>query len=213
MVWRTGSCSTAERPRCSASQLFATQRAWPKPSQTFRGLDGSGALMTIRDGTPHGPPDPVTSGGSNHGMWSRPGRFGGRTNARRGSRPLGRAGSPVRDPRRSRMAVNVEFWRAVLGYEAMSDDDAVDPLGHGSTVWMEKTTRPGRCGTPCTLTCWSRANTWRRGSRRHSPQGPHRRRLRGATELHARRRDRDPGGSHRMAGRAALSYSTVDAVR
>lgn len=33
--------------------------------------------------------------------------------------------------------VDVEFWRAVLGYAPMADDNAVDPLGHGSTVWMQ----------------------------------------------------------------------------
>lgn len=33
---------------------------------------------------------------------------------------------------------DVGFWRAVLGYVAMSDDNAVDPLGHGSTVWMQE---------------------------------------------------------------------------
>lgn len=32
---------------------------------------------------------------------------------------------------------DVRFWRAILGYAAMSDDNAVDPLGHGSTVWMQ----------------------------------------------------------------------------
>ncbi|WP_027344951.1 VOC family protein [Hamadaea tsunoensis] len=40
-------------------------------------------------------------------------------------------------------AVDVGFWRAVLGYAAMSDDNAVDPLGHGSTVWMQELD-PGR---------------------------------------------------------------------
>lgn len=30
------------------------------------------------------------------------------------------------------------FWRAVLGYAAMADDNAVDSLGHGSTVWMQE---------------------------------------------------------------------------
>ncbi|HYM53105.1 MAG TPA: VOC family protein [Candidatus Dormibacteraeota bacterium] len=35
-------------------------------------------------------------------------------------------------------AVDVGFWRAVLGYTAMADDNAVDPLGHGSTVWMQE---------------------------------------------------------------------------
>jgi 4a-hydroxytetrahydrobiopterin dehydratase len=34
-------------------------------------------------------------------------------------------------------AVDLGFWRAVLGYGPMADDNAVDPLGHGSTVWMQ----------------------------------------------------------------------------
>jgi 4a-hydroxytetrahydrobiopterin dehydratase len=34
-------------------------------------------------------------------------------------------------------AIDVGFWRAVLGYTEASDDNAVDPLGHGSTVWMQ----------------------------------------------------------------------------
>jgi len=34
-------------------------------------------------------------------------------------------------------AIDVGFWRAVLGYAEMSDDNGVDPLGHGSTVWMQ----------------------------------------------------------------------------
>jgi 4a-hydroxytetrahydrobiopterin dehydratase len=32
---------------------------------------------------------------------------------------------------------DVGFWRAVLGYAGLADDNAVDPLGHGSTVWMQ----------------------------------------------------------------------------
>jgi 4a-hydroxytetrahydrobiopterin dehydratase len=35
-------------------------------------------------------------------------------------------------------AIDVGFWRAVLGYAPMADDNAVDPLGHGSTVWMQE---------------------------------------------------------------------------
>ncbi|MGE0816777.1 MAG: VOC family protein [Vicinamibacterales bacterium] len=35
-------------------------------------------------------------------------------------------------------ASDVGFWRAVLGYASMADDNAVDPLGHGSTVWMQE---------------------------------------------------------------------------
>jgi len=34
-------------------------------------------------------------------------------------------------------ALDVGFWRAVLGYVPMADDNAVDPLGHGSTIWMQ----------------------------------------------------------------------------
>jgi 4a-hydroxytetrahydrobiopterin dehydratase len=34
-------------------------------------------------------------------------------------------------------AIDLGFWRAVLGYAPMADDNAVDPLGHGSTVWMQ----------------------------------------------------------------------------
>ena len=33
--------------------------------------------------------------------------------------------------------LDVGFWRAVLGYSELADDNAVDPLGHGSTVWMQ----------------------------------------------------------------------------
>jgi 4a-hydroxytetrahydrobiopterin dehydratase len=42
--------------------------------------------------------------------------------------------------------IDVDFWRAVLGYAPMADDNAVDPLGHGSTVWMQELdpTRPLR---------------------------------------------------------------------
>ncbi len=35
-------------------------------------------------------------------------------------------------------AIDVGFWRAVLGYVPMADDNAVDPLGHGSTVWLQE---------------------------------------------------------------------------
>jgi 4a-hydroxytetrahydrobiopterin dehydratase len=35
-------------------------------------------------------------------------------------------------------AIDLGFWRAVLGYDPMSDDNGVDPLGHGSTVWMQE---------------------------------------------------------------------------
>ena len=34
--------------------------------------------------------------------------------------------------------VDVGFWRAVLGYTGLDDDNGIDPLGHGSTVWMQE---------------------------------------------------------------------------
>jgi 4a-hydroxytetrahydrobiopterin dehydratase len=34
--------------------------------------------------------------------------------------------------------VDLAFWRAVLGYTPMADDNGVDPLGHSSTVWMQE---------------------------------------------------------------------------
>jgi 4a-hydroxytetrahydrobiopterin dehydratase len=37
-----------------------------------------------------------------------------------------------------REEINVDFWRAVLGYVEFADDHGADPLGHGSTVWMQE---------------------------------------------------------------------------
>ena len=34
--------------------------------------------------------------------------------------------------------IDLGFWRAVLGYAPMLDDNAVDPLGVSSTVWMQE---------------------------------------------------------------------------
>ena len=33
--------------------------------------------------------------------------------------------------------IDLPFWQAVLGYDPMADDNGVDPLAHGSTVWMQ----------------------------------------------------------------------------
>jgi 4a-hydroxytetrahydrobiopterin dehydratase len=35
-------------------------------------------------------------------------------------------------------AIDLNFWRAVLGYDPMLDDNAIDPLGVSSTVWMQE---------------------------------------------------------------------------
>jgi 4a-hydroxytetrahydrobiopterin dehydratase len=37
-----------------------------------------------------------------------------------------------------RDVLDVGFWRAVLGYVPLNDDNVMDPLGHGSTVWMQE---------------------------------------------------------------------------
>jgi 4a-hydroxytetrahydrobiopterin dehydratase len=34
--------------------------------------------------------------------------------------------------------MDIGFWRAVLGYDPVAEDNGVDPLGHGSTVWMQQ---------------------------------------------------------------------------
>jgi 4a-hydroxytetrahydrobiopterin dehydratase len=34
-------------------------------------------------------------------------------------------------------AIDLGFWRAVLGYAPMHEDNGIDPLGQGSTVWMQ----------------------------------------------------------------------------
>jgi 4a-hydroxytetrahydrobiopterin dehydratase len=34
-------------------------------------------------------------------------------------------------------SIDLGFWRAVLGYAQMHDDNGIDPLGQGSTVWMQ----------------------------------------------------------------------------
>jgi 4a-hydroxytetrahydrobiopterin dehydratase len=34
--------------------------------------------------------------------------------------------------------IDVGFWRTTLGYSPLDDDNAVDPLGHGSTFWLQE---------------------------------------------------------------------------
>ena len=101
------------------------------------GLEGSGALMTIRDGT-------LTVRLTRDLWWLEPrhvelaqavsdvARTHGAEPDRAAVQEVQLAISAKPD------GVNLDFWRAVLGYEPMSDDNAVDPLGHGSTVWMQE---------------------------------------------------------------------------
>jgi 4a-hydroxytetrahydrobiopterin dehydratase len=34
--------------------------------------------------------------------------------------------------------IDLAFWRAVFGYAPVAGDNGVDPLGHGSTVWLQE---------------------------------------------------------------------------
>jgi 4a-hydroxytetrahydrobiopterin dehydratase len=35
-------------------------------------------------------------------------------------------------------SIDLSFWRVVLGYEPMLGDNAIDPLGNSSTIWMQE---------------------------------------------------------------------------
>jgi 4a-hydroxytetrahydrobiopterin dehydratase len=35
-------------------------------------------------------------------------------------------------------AIDLNFWRTVLGYQSLAEDNAMDPLGNSSTVWMQE---------------------------------------------------------------------------
>lgn len=37
-----------------------------------------------------------------------------------------------------REEIDTGFWSAVLGYDTMANESASDPLGHGSSVWMQE---------------------------------------------------------------------------
>ena len=101
------------------------------------GIEGSGTLMTIRDGT-------LTVRLTRDLWWLEPRHVElakavsnvARTHGAEPDRAavhevqLAISGKPD--------GINLNFWRAVLGYEPMSEDNAVDPLGHGSTVWMQE---------------------------------------------------------------------------
>jgi 4a-hydroxytetrahydrobiopterin dehydratase len=56
-------------------------------------------------------------------------------------------------------AMDIGFWRAVLGYVPMADDNAVDPWDTDRRSGCRSSTRPNRCDTPCTSTYRSRAST------------------------------------------------------
>ncbi len=101
------------------------------------GLDGAGVLMTIAD-------DQLTVR-LTRDIWQLEQQH---VHLARAVSAVARAHGAVVDRTRAQEvqlaiagqpdAVDVGFWRAVLGYAGVSDDNAVDPLGHGSTVWMQE---------------------------------------------------------------------------
>ena len=101
------------------------------------GLDGSGAPLTIADGLLTVRLSRV-SGSSRRTTSSLPGPCPWSPVIRRRRRPpSGPGGAARRSPRRPTPSTS-GFWRAVLGYEPLADDAGADPLGHGSTVWMQE---------------------------------------------------------------------------
>ena len=100
-------------------------------------LDGSGALLTIADGW--------LTVRLSRDLWQLESRH---VELARAVSAIARANGAVADRAAVQEvqlaiaakadAVDVGFWRAVLGYGAPADDAAADPLGHGSTVWMQE---------------------------------------------------------------------------
>jgi 4a-hydroxytetrahydrobiopterin dehydratase len=100
------------------------------------GLDGAGALMTIAD-------DQLTVR-LTRDLWRLDQQH---IQLARAVSAVARAHGAIVDRTRAQEvqfaiagqpdAVDVGFWRAALGYARQADDNAVDPLGHGSTVWMQ----------------------------------------------------------------------------
>lgn len=105
------------------------------------GVDGSGALLTLGDGR--------LTVRLTRDLWDLDARH---VDLARAVSSTARRHGAVADPgavQEVQLAVaalpdevDLGFWRAVLGYtapadDAASDDNGVDPLGHGSTVWMQ----------------------------------------------------------------------------
>jgi len=98
-------------------------------------------------------------------------------------------------------AIDVGFWRAVLGYAELADDNAVDPLGHGSTVWMQSLD-PAK--PPASRDARRRIRRPRTGraapGRGSGSRRPHRRRFQRPRRLDPRRPRRQPCLHRRLAG-------------
>lgn len=101
------------------------------------GLDGSGALLTVAD-------DRLTVRLSRDlwGLEQRHVELARAVSAVAQERGAGADRASVQEVQLAIAAKpdegDIGFWRAALGYAPMADDNAVDPLGHGSTVWMQE---------------------------------------------------------------------------
>jgi 4a-hydroxytetrahydrobiopterin dehydratase len=101
------------------------------------GLEGSGALLTIADGH--------LSMRLSRGVFRLEERY---VDLARAVSAVARAHGALADRTGAQEvqlaiaakpdAVDVGFWRAVLGYTELDDDNGADPLGHGSTVCMQE---------------------------------------------------------------------------
>lgn len=65
--------------------------------------------------------------------------------------------------------IDLPFWRAVLGYDPLDTDNALVPLGHSSTVWMQDLDPEKSPRHACTWTCRSLESMRRPDSRLRSP--------------------------------------------
>ena len=99
-------------------------------------------------------------------------------------------------------AIDVGFWRAVLGYTGLADDNAIDPLGHGSTVWMQNLdpAKPLRHAMHIDVSV-AREQAEQRLARSPSGRRAHHRRLRRPRLLDPRRPRRQPRLHRRLARR------------
>jgi 4a-hydroxytetrahydrobiopterin dehydratase len=61
------------------------------------------------------------------------------------------------------------FWRAVLGYRQIDDEDVIDPLFQGPPIWFQQMDAPRPNGTASTSTSIFRTTKRRRASRPRSP--------------------------------------------
>ena len=126
-----------ERRRCSASDRSQEALRLAEAVAAVPGFAGTGALLTIAD-------ERLTVR-LTRDMWQLEARH---VDLARAVSAVAREHGAVADRasvQEMQLAISAKpdeadlgFWRAVLGYAPMADDNGVDPLGHSSTVWMQE---------------------------------------------------------------------------